>query len=393
MANKNIQIKYDNAGTWDELYPKTKLELVEGASNALAGKVDKVLGKGLSTEDYTTSEKDKLTGIAVAANNYAHPTGDGNQHVPATGTTNNGKVLKAGATAGSASWQNLAAGDIPALALSKISDAGTAAGRNVGTASGDVPLLGENGKLDSGVLPALAISETFEVANQAAMLALTAQRGDIAIRTDQSKSYILSIEPAGTLANWKELLTPTSPVQSVAGKTGTVTLVKGDVGLGVVENYGIATQAEAEAGIVATKYMTPERTKQAIIAQVAGLGNGDMQTSVYDKNNNGKVDVAELAESVAWESITAKPSTFPVATHQHSAADITSGTLAAARLPAATTAAVGGVQLNDAINSTSTAQAATANAVKKVADIASDRTKIVLSATAPTGADIWYQEI
>ena len=37
-------------------------------------------------------------------NNYSHPTGDGNLHVPATGTTNNGKFLKAGSTAGSISW-------------------------------------------------------------------------------------------------------------------------------------------------------------------------------------------------------------------------------------------------------------------------------------------------
>ena len=37
---------------------------------------------------------------------YSHPTSDGNLHVPATGTTNNGKVLKAGATAGSLVWGN-----------------------------------------------------------------------------------------------------------------------------------------------------------------------------------------------------------------------------------------------------------------------------------------------
>ena len=35
---------------------------------------------------------------------YTHPTGDGNLHVPATGTSNNGKVLTAGSTAGSLSW-------------------------------------------------------------------------------------------------------------------------------------------------------------------------------------------------------------------------------------------------------------------------------------------------
>lgn len=38
-----------------------------------AGKVDAESGKGLSTNDYTTSEKDKLAGIASGANNYVHP--------------------------------------------------------------------------------------------------------------------------------------------------------------------------------------------------------------------------------------------------------------------------------------------------------------------------------
>ena len=41
---------------------------------AIAGKVDKVEGKGLSTEDYTTAEKTKLAGIEAGANNYTLPT-------------------------------------------------------------------------------------------------------------------------------------------------------------------------------------------------------------------------------------------------------------------------------------------------------------------------------
>ncbi|AIQ38030.1 hypothetical protein R50345_27510 [Paenibacillus sp. FSL R5-0345] len=46
--------------------------------NAVNGKVDKVTGKQLSTNDYTTAEKTKLAGIATGANNYSHPnhTGD-----------------------------------------------------------------------------------------------------------------------------------------------------------------------------------------------------------------------------------------------------------------------------------------------------------------------------
>ena len=40
----------------------------------LSGKVDKVDGKGLSTNDYTTEEKEKLNTIEENANNYVHPT-------------------------------------------------------------------------------------------------------------------------------------------------------------------------------------------------------------------------------------------------------------------------------------------------------------------------------
>ena len=43
-------------------------------STQIGKKVDKVDGKGLSTNDYTTEEKKKLDGIAAGANNYTHPT-------------------------------------------------------------------------------------------------------------------------------------------------------------------------------------------------------------------------------------------------------------------------------------------------------------------------------
>lgn len=44
--------------------------------------------------------------VWAADNNtvYTHPTGDGDKHVPATGINNDGKVLKAGATAGTFGW-------------------------------------------------------------------------------------------------------------------------------------------------------------------------------------------------------------------------------------------------------------------------------------------------
>ncbi|MDU4953644.1 MAG: hypothetical protein E6X21_15095 [Clostridium sp.] len=42
-------------------------------TNKLSGKVDKITGKGLSTEDFTTALLNKLNGIAVGANAYVHP--------------------------------------------------------------------------------------------------------------------------------------------------------------------------------------------------------------------------------------------------------------------------------------------------------------------------------
>ncbi len=72
----------------------------------LAKKVDKATGKGLSTNDYTTAEKNKLKGIATGANNYTHPAGT-NPHgttkadVGLNSVSNYGVATKADAEAGS----------------------------------------------------------------------------------------------------------------------------------------------------------------------------------------------------------------------------------------------------------------------------------------------------
>ena len=106
---------------------------------------------------------------------------------------------------------------------------GTAAAKDVGAAAGNVPVLDASGKLVESVIPAVAITDTFVVDSQTAMLALNAQKGDIAIRTDLNKSFVLQTQPASTLENWKELLAPTDGVLSVNGKTGTVILTGADI--------------------------------------------------------------------------------------------------------------------------------------------------------------------
>lgn len=76
-------------------------------------------------------------------------------------------------------------------------------------ANNGVATLGADGKIPDGQIPAIAITETYVVNSQAAMLALAAEEGDVAVRTDLNKSYILQNAPASTLANWVELRSPT----------------------------------------------------------------------------------------------------------------------------------------------------------------------------------------
>lgn len=122
--------------------------------------------------------------------------------------------------------------DIPALTLAKITDAGTAAARNVGVDVGNLVEVGANGKISDAVLPPLAITDTHAVADEAEMLALDAQRGDIAIRADENKSYILKQTPATDRTNWLELKSPDCKVHSVNGKVGDVVLSTTDVSEG-----------------------------------------------------------------------------------------------------------------------------------------------------------------
>lgn len=58
-----------------------------------------------TTASFLTADETKLDGIEASANNYTHPTGDGNLHVPANSTTNDGKVLTASAVAGTYTWE------------------------------------------------------------------------------------------------------------------------------------------------------------------------------------------------------------------------------------------------------------------------------------------------
>lgn len=80
-AKENVLYLVMNAATKHyDIYAKIKgdngsytMELLDDTTVDLSGKVDNVAGKGLSTNDYTTTEKNKLAGIAEGANKYIHP--------------------------------------------------------------------------------------------------------------------------------------------------------------------------------------------------------------------------------------------------------------------------------------------------------------------------------
>lgn len=142
-----------------------------------------------------------------------------------------------------------------------ISDFSTAADARIalqkGAASGIAPLDGSS-KIPSTYLPAIAITDTFVVVSQVAMLALVAETGDVAVRTDLNKTFILKGTNPAVLGDWQELLTPTDAVTSVNGFTGVVVLTKSDVGLGNVDNTSDANKpvSTAQATALAGKANT-----------------------------------------------------------------------------------------------------------------------------------------
>ncbi len=203
-----------------------------------------IVTESISAQKLKTARTIGLTGDATGSTSF-----DGSANKTIT------VVLKnSGVTAGTytkltvnakgivTSATQITSADVPTLPTSKISGLGTAATKNVGTASGNVVEVNSSGKIDESLLPAIAITEVYEVANQTAMLALSAQTGDIAIRSDENKSYILSQSPAATLSNWKLLRTPTDMVLSVNGKTGAVVLTTTDIAEGSKMYY---TEARA----------------------------------------------------------------------------------------------------------------------------------------------------
>ena len=143
-------------------------------------------------------------------------------------------------------------------------------------AANGVATLDASALIPQNQLPALAITSTFVVSSQAAMLALTAQEGDVAVRTDISTTYILTASPASTLGNWQQLLSPVGGVTSITASaplTGGTITSSGSIGLDQTALAITPSQVTGTAVITTDSRLSDSRTP-------TGTAGGDL-TGTY----------------------------------------------------------------------------------------------------------------
>lgn len=241
-STSNGQLLIDGSETVVYTLPTATSSVLGGVKSQSAGS-----GKVVVGSDGTMSVSDVPTADALATARTLTFSGDVSGNNTFNGSQNVTFALalvSSGVTAGTypkvtvnakgivTAGTSLTASDIPTLTLSKISDAGSAASKSVGTEAGNVPLLDSSGKLNSSVIPAMAINNIYTAASQTAMLALSADVGDVCARTDGAGSFMLKATPASTLSNWVQLTAPTDTVTSVNGKTGVVVLTTDNIAEG-----------------------------------------------------------------------------------------------------------------------------------------------------------------
>ncbi len=140
-----------------------------------------------------------------------------------------------------------------------------------GAASG-IATLDAGGKVPQSQIPAVALSEyKGDVADAAAMTALTAQQGDWCTRQDEGVDYILSGSDSSVAADWRPISSPNNGVTSVNGNTGAVTLAAAafsgaaaDIsGLADIATSGSANDASYDGS--ATNYLAGDTSAGAAL--------------------------------------------------------------------------------------------------------------------------------
>jgi len=145
------------------------------------------------------------------------------------------------------------------------------------------------GKIPTSQIPAISFSSGYVVNNQSQMLALsTAVVGSIAIRTDNSKNYVLSANDPAVLANWLELLMPAA-ISSVNGlTTGSITLSTFNIG----ENTNLYfTEARARSAISAASPLSYSTVNGVMSLPAATTSNGGYLSATDWNTFNNKLGV------------------------------------------------------------------------------------------------------
>ncbi len=191
-------------------------------------------------------------------------------------------------------------------------------------AEGDIPISYTDlqGQVPVEDLPTLAINDTFVVADEPAMLALAAQRGDMAIRTDESVTFVLTADDPTVLANWVELATAPAAVSSVAGRIGDVVLTQSDVGLSNVDNTADADKP------ISTATQTAINTINTSLAGKVDEGDLVFNVTDYGAVGNGTTDdTAAINAAITAAGPTKGVVYFPPGTYRVATWTGTAGTI------------------------------------------------------------------
>lgn len=282
---------------------------------------------------------------------YTHPNTDGNLHVPATGTTNSGKVLTAGGTAGSLSWVTPAAGVTNHTLLSnigtnthaQIDTALTRLANTSGSNTGDQDLSGYS-------LTSHAHSGTYQPASNdlSAIDALAGASG--LLKKTATDTWTLDTNTYVTSSGVTSV-TGTAPIVSSGGNTPAISMAAASSG---VNGYMTGTYATKLDGIAANanNYTLPVGSSTVIggtklfsdvVQSVVANAVSATASRSYGLQLNAS---GQLVVNVPWDDTNTFPTTYTWTngTTAGPTASITgtSSTIAVAAIPSAS-ATVSGV--------------------------------------------------
>jgi len=139
-----------------------------------------------------------------------------------------------------------------------------------GAANG-VSSLGADSKIIDAQLPSVALTTVVTVADEAAMLALTAEEGDVAVREDTKETFVFNGGTAGTIADWSTMATPTDSVISVNGETGVIVLDTDDIDVGTSNFYLTTAKLQEiidDASAATNLSWSPQKIRQEVTALI-----------------------------------------------------------------------------------------------------------------------------